>query len=73
MAFPYLKGAYEKDGEELFMGDCSVRTRGNGFKQEESRFRLDSKKKFFTLKMVGHWNRLSREVVDALSLEVFLF
>ena len=55
------------------MGDCSVRTKGNGFKQEESRFRLDSKKKFFTLKMVGHWNRLSREVVDALSLEVFLF
>ncbi|KFQ59536.1 hypothetical protein N334_13105, partial [Pelecanus crispus] len=40
-------------------------------KLKESTFRLDIKKKFFTVRVVRHWNRLPREAADAPSLEAF--
>ncbi|PKU47101.1 hypothetical protein llap_2596 [Limosa lapponica baueri] len=67
----YLKGAYKKAGEGLFTRACSNRTRGNGFKVKEGKFRLHLRKKFFTVTVVRHCNRLPREVVDTPSLEAF--
>ena len=71
VAFQYLKGAHRKAGEGLFVMECRDRTRGNGFKLKEGRFRLDIRMKFLTQREVRHWHRLPREAVDAPSLEVF--
>ncbi|PKU44030.1 hypothetical protein llap_5678 [Limosa lapponica baueri] len=70
-AFHYLKGAYRRDGEGLFIRECSNRMRGNVFKLKEGRFRLGIRKKFFTVWVLRCWNKLPREAVDAPSLEVF--
>jgi len=70
-AFRYLKGAYRKDGENIFSRACCNRTRGNGFKLREGRFKLDVRKVFFPMRVVKHWSRMLREVVEAPSLETF--
>jgi len=57
-AFQYLKGAYKKDEDKLFSRACCDRTRGNGFKLKEGGFRLDIRKKCFTVRVVKLWKRL---------------
>jgi len=70
-AFQYLRGACRKDGENIFSRACCSTTKSNGFKLREGSFRLHIRKKFFIVRVVGHWNRLLREAVEALSLETF--
>ena len=63
-AFQYLKGAYKQEGSKLFERVDNSRTRENGFKLKEGRFRFDVRGKFFTRRVVRCWNGLPREVVD---------
>jgi len=47
------------------------RTRGNRDKLKQRKFHLNMRKNFSTLRVMDHWSRLSRGVVDSPSLEIF--
>lgn len=71
-SFSIAKVACMKVGEGLLIRAYSNRTRGNGFKQKERRFKLGLRKKFFILSVMRHWKMLPREAVPHnYSVQVF--
>ncbi|KGL84156.1 hypothetical protein N309_09894, partial [Tinamus guttatus] len=69
--YKYLKGGSEEDGAGLFSVVTTNRTRGNGHKLKHQKFHRNLRKKFLTVRVTEHWNRLPREVVESPSLEIY--
>jgi len=69
--YKHVKGGNEEEGARPLSVVPTDRTRGNGCKSKTREFHLNIRKHFFTLRVVRYWHRLTREVVESLSLEMF--
>jgi len=58
-------------GPSSFQFVPNGRTRSNGHKLKHRKFGWNMRKNFFPLRVMEHWKRLPREVVESPSLKIF--
>ena len=69
--FRISKGLSAISLESFFELDTSGRTREHSLKLRRRRFQTDTRKFFFSQRVINRWNALDEEVVTAGSVEVF--
>lgn len=62
-AFQYIRMTYKEEGERLLIKAYNDRTRENAFKLKYNRFKVDRRKNFFMVRMMGHWHRFCKDQV----------
>lgn len=68
--FQYPNGAYREAREgPLFSGTVMIRS--NVYKLKKGKFGLDTRQKFFAVRMMRLWHKLIHEAVDTPTLEMF--
>lgn len=67
--YKYLKGESQENGARLFLVVPSNSMKSSDHKLKHKEFHLNIRKNFFTLRVVRHWNRLPRELVESACLE----
>lgn len=61
---------WTEDRDRVFPAVPSDRIRQNWDKLKHRMFCLTIRKRFFTLRVIKHWNRMPRELVESPSLEI---
>ena len=68
--YKLVRGDQQALGESLFPRALPGMTRNNGHKLAEGKFRLDIRRRYFTVRAARIWNQLPGEVVLAPTLGV---
>ena len=69
--FQYSKGGCKEDGDSVFTRSHEEKRRGNGYRLLLGRFRLGTRGRLFTMRIISHWNSLRREEVDSTTWGTF--
>ena len=69
--FKWVKSFNKGDINKVLIVKEKVRTRTNGFKLDKFRYRKNIGKNWFTNRVVEEWNKLSKHVVSAGTVDTF--
>ena len=69
--YKMMNGHYNIDVNTLLPQGKNPTTRGHNFKLSKQRFNTDTRKRFFSLRVVNYWNALPDNIVEASTTNTF--
>jgi len=71
LVFRMYKGWSRISFDSMFTLSNITLTRGHTVKITKNRYRLESRRHFFSERMIDRWNRLPQHIIDSVSLNAF--